>query len=266
MSTSWEVLGSVERRFPARILRQLKERVYELVRTNAPNWKLFVQDLEPDIDAAEVDVVLGVGVIEKQLERSYRGVSRNDLADDVVTGGIEGPLDPRRVVLEVLPTIGKHIHVAAFKYLRGAGLLKEDGTLKDRASVEERVADRLDNVKDHFRVAKGYEKGAKAAVEEAGDFKTLVKNRTPRDVLIAAPLLPPEKQDPAALKRFLLRNRDPDGDAVFYTTLWHRGVCLYDWLEYGDQGPAAGGRRRRRASGRAATRASRRGRSRKRTS
>src|SRR5207244_2862577 len=68
----FEVLASVERRFPARILRLLKERVYELVRTNDPKGKLFVQDLEPDIDAAEVDVVLGVGAIEKQLERSYR--------------------------------------------------------------------------------------------------------------------------------------------------------------------------------------------------
>lgn len=255
----YEVLGSVERRFPARTLRQLKERVYELVRTNDPRGRLFVQDLEPDIDAAEVDVVLGVGAIEKQLEQSYRGVSRNDLAEDVVTGGIDPPLDPRRVVLEVLPTIGKHIHAPAFKYLRGAGLLEDDGTLKDRASVEERVADRVDNIQDHFRVAKGYEKGAKEAVEEAGNFKTLVKNYRPRDVLIAAPLLPREKQDPASLKRFLLHNRDPDGDAVFYTTLWHRGVCLYDWLEFGDQRPMTDGRRRR-ASARAATRAPRKGR------
>lgn len=261
----YEVLGSVERRFPARILRQLKERVYELVRTNDPKGKLFVQDLEPDIDATEVEVVLGVGAIEKQLEQSYRGLSRNDLAEDVVTGGIDPPLDPRRVVLEVLPTIGKHIHVPAFKYLRGAGLLEEDGALKDRASVEERVADRVDSVQEHFRVAKGYEKGAKAAVEAAGDFKSLVKNCRPRDVLIAAPLLPRDKQDPAALRQFLLRNREPDGDEVFYTTLWHRGICFYDWLQYGDQRPASGGRRRR-ASASSAKRAPRRGSGRKRAS
>lgn len=243
----YEVLGSIDRRFPARVLRQLKERVYDLVRTNDPTGKLFVQDLEPDIDAAEVDVVLGVGAIEKQLAHSYRGLSRNDLAEDLVSKG--GDLNARRVVAEVLPTIGRHIHVPIFKYLREAGLLEDDGTLKDKASVDERVADRVDNIADHFRVAQGYERRAAAAVDQAGDFKGLVEACRPRDVLIAAPLLTPEQQNPEALRRFLLSNREPDGDATFYVTLWHRGVCLYDWLQYARRPPARPRQGARRRSG-----------------
>jgi hypothetical protein len=248
----YEILGAIERRFSARVLRQLKERVYELVRTNDPKGKLFVQDLEPDVDAEEVDVVLGVGAIEKQLAHSYRGLGRNDLVEDVLAGGTE--LDARRVVAEVLPAIARHVHVPIFKYLRGAGLLEDDGTLKDKASVDERVAYRVNHIQDHFRVSTGYERRAAASIKEATDFNALAKSCRPRDVLNFAGLLKPEAQDPAALKRFLQDHRDPDGDAVFYGTLWFRGVCLYDWLQHARS--RAMGKRRRARPRRAATRKS----------
>jgi SIR2-like domain len=245
----FEVLGSVERRFSARMLRQLKERVYELVRTNDPKEKLYVQDLEPDADAAEVEVVLGVGAIEKQLARSYKGLNRDDLAEDVVTGGTG--LDPRRVLTEVLPFIQRNVHCPVFKYLREAGLLEDDGTLKDKKSVHERVAYRVDHYADHFRIPSGYEQRAKAAVEAAGDFKGLVANCKAIEVLMFAIRLPDDKQDPAALKRFLERNREPEsGDATWHVTQWNRGVCLYDWLQHGRRAKPA--RRRRRVGQRSA--------------
>lgn len=226
----FDVLGELDRRFPARVLRQLKERVYELVRTNDPKQKLFVQDLEPGMDASEVDVVLGVGAIEKQLAHSYKGLNRSDLAEDVLRGGTE--LDPRRVVTEVLPGIAKNTHAPVFKYLREAGLLEDDGSLRDKASVDKRVADRVENFAAHFRVPTSYKKRAEAAASDAGDFKTLARDYDPLQVLLSAGLLAPEKQDTVALRRFLLAHREPaDGDVGFYRTNWFKGVCLYDYLQ-----------------------------------
>jgi hypothetical protein len=230
-SVLYDVLARIRRRFPAPVLRQVKQRIYELVQTNDPNGRLHVQDLEPDADPAEIDVVLGVGAIARQLERAYRGLNRDDLSEDVVTRGSE--LDPRRVVADVAPGIARNVHVPIFKYLRACRLLEDDGTLTDAASVDERVADRVATVRDRLRVPTGYEKRAAAAAEEAGDFNTLMNQARPRDVLIAAPLLPAERQNPEALRQFLLSHREPDGDQMFYLGLWHRGVCLYDWLHYG---------------------------------
>lgn len=240
----FEVLGSIERRFPAQMLRRLKERVYELVQTNDPKDKLYVQDLEPDMDAAEVEVVIGVGAIEKQLARSYRGLGRDDLAEDVLSGGTD--LDPRRVLTEVLPFIQRNVHCPVFKYAREAGLLEDDGALKDKASVHERVAYRIEHYADHFKVPAGYSKRARAAIEAAADFKGLAGGECkPVEVLIFAGQLPDDKQDTAALKRFLTKHRKPEaGDETWHITQWNRALCLYDWLQYGRR--AKPPRRRRR--------------------
>lgn len=126
-------LGNLERRFPARVLRQLKERVYELVRDNDPKRRLFVLDF--DADATDVDVVLGVGAIQK-LVTSYKGLGRKDILIDAVSNGDE--LDPARVVGEVLSSIPTNQHVPIYKYLRGADLLTADGELGKGAKVDEK--------------------------------------------------------------------------------------------------------------------------------
>lgn len=241
----FEVLGSLERRFPARVLRQLKERVYELVQTNDPKQKLFVQDLDADVDANNVDVVLGVGAIDKQLEQSYKGLGRSDLAEDVLKD--DRNFDALRVVTEVLPTISRNTHVPVFKYLREAGLLEDDGELRSEMVIDPRVTARVESFGDHFRIPSGYEKRAAVAINQAGDFAGLTANCDPRDVLIYAGALDRDKQDPAALRRFLLDHRRPEsGDETFFRTQWYRGVCLYDWLQYSKRPKPA---RRRRPRG-----------------
>lgn len=128
-------LGQLERKLPARILRQLKEQVYELVRTNDPSGRLYVQDLAADVDANEVDVVFGVGAIER-LTASYVGKSRDDLISDVLG---EGDLDPTRVIEELVPTLRRDMHVPIYKYLRTGGFLDEDGRLRSDAHVHDRI-------------------------------------------------------------------------------------------------------------------------------
>ena len=58
----FQCLASLPRKFPARILRRLKEHVYELVHDNDPQERLYVVDLDRDTDPSEVKIVYGVGL------------------------------------------------------------------------------------------------------------------------------------------------------------------------------------------------------------
>jgi hypothetical protein len=55
-------LSNLERKFPARILRRLKEHVYELVLDNDPADRLHVMDIDDDSDISKIKVVYGVGL------------------------------------------------------------------------------------------------------------------------------------------------------------------------------------------------------------
>jgi hypothetical protein len=60
----FEVLALQPRTFPARLLRQLKEHVYNLILSTDAKSHLYVQPLDPSEDPRNVDVVFGVGAIE----------------------------------------------------------------------------------------------------------------------------------------------------------------------------------------------------------
>ncbi|WP_460820869.1 SIR2 family protein [Nocardioides ungokensis] len=227
----FSALGELERRFPARYLRHLKEHVYELVRDQDPQGRLFVADLDPGADLDEVDIVLGVGAISKVTE-SYKGKTRFDLLNDVVNNS---GLAASRVVEEALPTIPSHHTAPVYKYLREAGHLNDDGTIKDPSVLNERIVQRVARGVDAFQPPPGYKRRADAAAQAAGDFAGLVAQNDPGDVVMYVARLPEDKQDPEALRTFLAEHKQEllvDGHALDQTQ-WCKAVCLYDWLVYG---------------------------------
>ncbi|PIS36070.1 MAG: hypothetical protein COT35_13095 [Nitrospirae bacterium CG08_land_8_20_14_0_20_52_24] len=58
----FEALCEVPRKFPARMLRRLKQHVYNLVQDNDPDNHLYVVDIDNESDLSMLDVVFGVGV------------------------------------------------------------------------------------------------------------------------------------------------------------------------------------------------------------
>lgn len=227
---AFTVLGRLKRKLPARVLRRLKEQVFELVRTNDPRGRLYVQDLTDDIDDKDIDVVLGVGLIAK-LTASYKGKSREDLFEDVLN---DGPLDPKRVVDDVLPSFRRNANVPIYKYLRGAGLLADDGSLKDPRSVDPRVVRRVQAGVERLRAPSDYRKRAVSAAEEAGDFVTLADRHKPDHTLMYLAELPFERIDPDALRDYLVEHRVTQyvNGHQLQAGQWVKAVCIYDWLRY----------------------------------
>ena len=232
----YEVLGGLRRGFPAKLLRQLKEQVYELVPEDNPQGRLHVVELDKDDDLSGVEVVFGVGAIEAL--RSYVGLDRDDLIEDVVNGG---NLNAGRVVQEALPKIlTGPANVPIFKYLREAGMLDAEGELLE-TDVPKKVANRVRARPKKLGVIDQFKAAADKAVAEHKTLKELSENLEPFWVFQYIPALSEDEVDPEELRRYLIKHEDMY-ESRSYRSQWAKIVCLYDWLQYGRQNKSKGRR------------------------
>ncbi len=227
------VLAGLRRQFPARLLRRLKEHVYELVLTSEPDSRLYVQDIADGTDSADIDVVFGVGMVQRLSGRGYVGLSRRDLLVDVLREHSE--YDPRRVVDDALPLILRSSgNTPMYRYLHGAGMLDADGELVPDADVDQRVGDRVARGVVPFLIPKGSLAKGRRLVEASGnDLRKLIEANTLTDALYVAGMIPREDLDVDLLRRFLQDNRASlDRHHSADPTAWAKLVCLYDFYAH----------------------------------
>jgi hypothetical protein len=247
----FEVLGALRRGFPAKLLRQLKEQVYDLVLEAEPKARLHVLPLESNSDLSKLEVVFGVGAIAQL--RSYVGLQRDDLVADVVDEGTD--LNAVRVVQEALPPIlSQPGNVPIFKYLRQAGLLDQAGALIDPSAVNAKVVSRVAARAKRLGLSNSYRKSAAKAVQRSPTLRELVDAEEPQLVLQYIPALDQSKLDPEELRRFLIKYDDL-ADHTYHRSQWIKMACLFDWLRYGRQSESKkrrGPRPRRKGGGKRA--------------
>lgn len=240
------VLGGLRRQFPARLLRQLKEHVYDLVLTSEPDSRLHVQDIAADADLTDLDVVFGVGMVHRLSGQGYVGLSRRNLLLDVLRP--DSDYEPRRVVDEALPVVIKGPgSKPIYRYLRGAGLLDDSGALKPDAVVDARVTKHVEQAAAPFLTPKAYVKKAERLVAAAGsDLAVLIRDNTHTDTLHSVAAIPREDLDLDLLRRFLDDNKGSlDRQHSVDPTAWAKLVCLYDYYVYGQpQAPKRRGKKR----------------------
>ncbi len=221
-------LGAVERKFPAKLLRALKEQVYELVLVKDPKGKLYVHEIDDDQDPREVDVVFGVGAIGRLT--AYAGLTRDDLITDTLEGG--RTYDPLRVVQEALPAILVSAgNVPVFKSLREAKLLDDQGSLVNPQSVHAKVRRRVEQRETLLGVMPSQRERVERRIAEKKTLEGLIE-ADPTDTLYCIPGLPPTEIPLPRLKAFL-DTHSARTSTVSHHSQWVKVVCLYDWLTYG---------------------------------
>ena len=228
-------LGKTRRRFSARLLRHLRKEVYELVKTSASTDRLFVEDLDSDVDLSQVEVYAGIGAIVKQAT-SYVGLDRTDLLNDLLD---DRGYDPAKIVSEALPhpKVGSRTTMMPiYKYLRGADLLTAEGALKDPDSVAPRVLARVQARDQLLKGLEGYKAAAEKAAANSESFAELLAQCDAERGLFYLPFLDERDIELEPLREYLIASRHVfDGDHQPAASQWAKAVCLYDWLAYGRQ-------------------------------
>lgn len=216
----FSALGARERAMPARILRVLKEQVFELVRSNDPHGRLVAVSDIGDKDADNLDVVFGVGA--KMTAVGIVGLTRWDIVDDV----LESPdrdLPCDLMVSKALPQQAITTYVPVFKYVTGAGLWV-NGKWVSKATVNKSVKTRTDRYEKSFAKLKSPTKPTSVAdLEVATGWEGVLKD----------PLkLPTLTSDVDGLRDFLIRHKDKRTQP-WWGTQYAKAVVVYDWLTYG---------------------------------
>jgi hypothetical protein len=233
----WETLTTLERPFPAAVLRELKKYVYELVTDPDPDQTREIVRAVPidGVDAGDYRVVFGVGSFtEKDLQDlssiSGRTLQRSDLEHDVL-GLRKRSLDAQNVLLRgipegIRPTSRDHLPV--HKYLQECGRISADGSI-DFTGLPAIVRTLA-------------EKHIEVGVYSNSKFKRDIEGRlnTPREIadnedipfylqLDSLILLDPAGYDVEVL-RLVLTEFLEDGRATTNMAGFRKALCVYDRL------------------------------------
>lgn len=216
----FRALGIKERALPARVLRQLKNQIYELVKSNDPDGRLVqVSDIESASD--QLDVVFGVGA--KMTVKGIIGLSRWDLVDDVL-GSPDRGLPSDQVVTEAFgSSFASNWYVPYWKHLRQGGFLDEAGNLLPQVEVPSKVRSYISRETKNL---------GKRSLPPGVTFQNVL-DRQGEDWILGHPWsLLDETSDGEGLREYLNNNRSYRQQS-YYLTQYAKLAVTLDWLMYG---------------------------------
>lgn len=216
----FKAIGLKERALPARILRQLKDQVYELVKSNDPEGRLLqVADIESS--EAKLDVVFGVGV--KMTFKGVVGLSRWDLVDDLI-GSPDRGLPSDQVITEAFGrSFANSWYVPYWKYLRKGNFLDANGELLAGAEVPEKIRSYILREKRNLGDRK---------MPTGVDFQEVVAQKGEEWVIDNPWSVLDQTADAEGIRAYLEDNK-AFRQEVAYSTKYAKLAIVLDWLLYG---------------------------------
>ena len=229
----YSAMNTVRRKFPAKLLRQLKSHIYELVQGNDPKDQLHVVDIEAETDTSKVEVVYGIGVAAQVGVLGYKPIKIEELLRSVVFNG-SSAFNAEQIILHTLPDLLKHSpYVPVFKFLRQAGYLPVAAG-KDLKNLPPGIQKAMrKGAKDFALPLKEYigkRKEVRASAQNVLDVET--KYGAEKCVLYTR-LLDSSAIKTDAVSVFLKKHFESLWKKTNLRTDLRKLVCLYDCLKHG---------------------------------
>ncbi|EKZ6147765.1 SIR2 family protein [Klebsiella aerogenes] len=228
----YEAIEANKRKIPARILRYCKEQLYEVVKSNSTESKIYVVDIDEVEKHDDVEFVVGVGVAEARKKEDevgklgYTQINNMNLFHDLLYE--DSSYDASSILRDVIPNAGRFSpNITVFKYLKEVGVLNEEqyrecGYNLDKWVLRSEVSYQC---KGYFRtfVKKFKDK----------DTQYIIEHSTPEAAAMHLPFLM-SKLDLNLVKEFLIKNEEKlNPDNSTYASYFKKLACLYDKLQYG---------------------------------
>lgn len=229
----YNAMSKVQRRFPAQVLRRLKDQVYDLVLKNDATGKLYVKDIDESTPLEDIDVVFGVGAIKMLQRVGYVGIRRDDVLRDIVFD--DGDYDADALLKMTLGGLlqGTTKFVPVFKYYSKSGRIDAHHNI-DTTDLPKKVANAAQRNWDYFHPTLEIYKNKMASRNSYRKGVLYIEKKLgPEWACNMTPLLDPDNINCDDLKDFLQRNFAELTGSQSTRTPAARLICLYDWLCYG---------------------------------
>lgn len=234
-SSVYEAIHETKRKIPARVLRYCKEQLYEIVKTQSPEEKICVVDIDQVENKDDIEFVVGVGVVKERAEQDqeevgqygYQGIKSIDLFTDLL--GNNGGFDAKRIIEYTIPNIGKgSSYIPVYKYLSEAGIASQ----ADYEQSGYDLSKWLNRQDDAFHTkthARSFVKNHKESTAQE-----IVDSCTPENAAIFLSFLKPDKFDADVVRQFLDEHIDKFDYKVCSGSSYFRKLsCYYDQTVYG---------------------------------
>lgn len=143
-SELYEMLATLPRTFPAKLMRQLKESVYKLAYDSTPQGRLRVLPIAEGDDIENLEVVVGVGTSERLAEIGYGHFSREDLIREMLFGATQH--NTEALINRALPELFSIVKYLPVYYpLRLAGLIDDNGVVHDWNTIPKRAQEAIND-------------------------------------------------------------------------------------------------------------------------
>ncbi|MEE3028853.1 MAG: SIR2 family protein [Pseudomonadota bacterium] len=232
-SSVYEAINESKRKIPARVLRYCKEQLYEIVKTQSPEEKICVIDIDQVENKDDIEFVVGVGVAKEREEheelgnRGYQGIQAIDLFTDLLRN--DGGFDAKHIVKTTIPIIGKgSSYIPVYKYLKEIGINSQESY--ESSGLE--LTKWLNQNDDAFYTkthARSFVKNYKESTAQE-----IIDNCTPENAAIFLSFLKPENLDVDAVRQFLDENINKFDYRICSGSSYFRKLsCYYDKTVYG---------------------------------
>ncbi|MEI2437862.1 SIR2 family protein [Priestia megaterium] len=223
----YEALAENERKFPARLVRQMKSHLYNLLLTDDPKDQIYVAtDLENKEDLEKVQFVYGAGVIEKLSSDGYAVIPNDELFKDIV-GLSEKKYDYKEIVTRTLLTPNKN-HLPVYSFIEKSNL--------PLSSIHPKVMARRLMSQDDLLLSRNKDWLLRSVNKRFDNLNEMVRTEKieERQIEYALHMYPEKIQDTEELRKLITSNINLlDNGKPGQKTNMRKLIKYYDWLTYG---------------------------------
>jgi len=232
----YDAIGTIKRKIPVRVLRFLKEEIYEITKSHDPKSKICVADIDEIEDKSKIEFVVGIGVKEmySQYVKSvhskigYRLPMIEEILLDVINSDDDKSIFEVEMLLSgTLPHyMSSSANTPIFKYLKIVGINSDEAYKAARYQLDRAYGMKFNKYRTYSQLSPNF--------EVIHDFHKIVQNNSPQRAAILIPHLNPNEIDIQGLKSFLKEHADEwnnqDSD---YRSYFRKLVSIYDRLKFG---------------------------------